>query len=125
MVVAVAPLVSAAAQRPAVLLRIHRQGSQESLAGSISVSTFSHRSVMVTAYQSTYIPKLLPTHKIRVVDLALLVDVLSRPYDHGIGRRNVYYRWFSRVSVRYPYRERESVRVAAKVDGERAGQVHQ
>ncbi len=123
--VAVALLVSAVAQRPAVLLQIHRQVLRESLAGSISASAFSHRSAMLTACDNTYIPKLLPANKVRVVDLALLVDVLPRPYDHGLGRRDVYYRGFSGVSVRYPYRERESVRVAAEVDGERAGEVHQ
>lgn len=60
-----------------------------------------------------------------MVDLALLVHVLPRPYHHGLGRRDVYDRRFSGVSVRYPYRERESVRAAAKVDGQRAGEVHQ
>lgn len=60
-----------------------------------------------------------------MIDLALLVDMLPGANDHALGRRDVYHRGLPRVLVRYPDGQREAVGAAAKIDGERAGEVHQ
>lgn len=65
----------------------------------------------------TYIPEISPTDEIGMINLALRVNVLPWPHDHGVGRGDVYERWLSRVCVGNPYRDGETVCSAAKVDG--------
>ena len=60
-----------------------------------------------------------------MVDLSLGVNVLPRPYDHGLGGGDVNERRLSWVCVRYPYRDGETVCGAAEVDWYRAGDVEE
>ena len=60
-----------------------------------------------------------------MINLSLRVDVLAWPYDHGLGRGNIYERRLSWVCVRNPYRDGETVCGAAKVDWYCAGDVEE
>lgn len=51
----------------------------------------------------TNIPKLCPSDKVRMVDLALRINVLPRPNSHRIRRCDVDQGRLSRVGMRHPY----------------------
>lgn len=51
----------------------------------------------------TNIPKLCPSDEVRMVDLALRINMLPRPDSHRIRRRDVDQGRLSRVGMRHPY----------------------
>lgn len=73
----------------------------------------------------TYIPEVSPADEVRMVDLSLRVNMLPRPYDHGLGRGDINERRLPWVGVRDPYRKGEAVCGAAEVDRYRAGDVEE
>lgn len=57
-----------------------------------------------------------------MIDLSLRVDMLAGPNDHGVCGGHVGERRLSGVSVRDPYRYRESVYRPTEVHGYRSGE---
>jgi hypothetical protein len=51
----------------------------------------------------TYIPKVGPANEIRVVDLTLRIDMLSRSNNHSLGRSDIDERRLARIGMRNPY----------------------
>ena len=99
-------LVSAVGLLLVVLWQRCRQGSQGSLEGSISIAILACDVAQseIRDRHKAYIPKLCPSYEIWMVHLTLGVDMLSWADHHCFGRRDVYQRRFTRVTVWYPYR---------------------